>query len=1038
MEASPGLRRASEPESDEEELVSLDSTVVESARARPFSVSFAPEVNPPPSPRFAPSAPLADPSFEFVRAEARLRPSSLTLPALASVGGAEGPSLNTRSRRQPLSAPLGPTRRTSRGRTDLTVIDRPTSADPYPDATSRKSDVVSSIDQLVQEYKEKGSLKYVERDTKTGAIVFSPVTAKRTLTSTVSSPVPFVPFVPFGQPDLGLVGRAQLQPQVPVTPLRINWGDPRRGAIVTGQQQSDQQTREQLAFRPIQSPFPAAVDAQSPTMAAASGTTAGTGATGGATGGTAVIGATGTTEEFEGNASAFTAGGKTPIKSPLKTVPQGGAGGAIPKTTLATRPSVIETPVPTLRGRPSLFDTTEYWAGDTPYQPYKQVEPELSMLELEIDHLKDQLTRGLVPPSLKKKKLDDLRKMEEDLASEYFMEQVARERAERGRITEEDAYNLNQQRADEEAAYLAKKLEEERRLIQRERELIEKEKAFAQKEVQSRSILKPPPQPQRPNWDYYYAPASERQSRPTSRATGPDPMKPTSRRSSSERVVKLSSVITHIVKPVANLMDPTKRDDPGTRARNIQHLNELDEQIISNALYEEPVIKGLLSNHAIMRREIDRLKTESRTSARALAEKTGALSPNADYMYPLTHANETAFAAAVKAMQAKVRVIERGTTFQQAPYNFVAELCSESNNVASNFALSKDQQRELILSYVPSQSPTYHALKRSGTLEGIFRAATDGSSKICTRAELGKQIADWTLDNSSAMNLTSSVDRLLVLIEQQEGEPKTITEHVALYRRAIQRIKGINLPAFVAQLLDEADIRIIGEENIMELMRHIMAPLRKCIGIKLGQRHERQVKATKVKVIQEKPVQKPPQQQQQQQKQQPQQQQQQQKQPQQQQQQKKLFDGQQQFRSNNQNKNRQNKTSSFVAQWPVGKSYMSQSGNKLSKECEAHFANFCFKCGHNSHAAQDCRFYTDNITYLTLCDTCRQGFHAKCKSPRYTKYNRSYNRSSGNQMDGMMVKAIEASVTKAIEYQLGAKTKSSKKKKEETSSDDSE
>ena len=155
--------------------------------------------------------------------------------------------------------------------------------------------------------------------------------------------------------------------------------------------------------------------------------------------------------------------------------------------------------------------------------------------------------------------------------------------------------------------------------------MIEKEKAFAQKEAQSRSILKPPPQPQR-RTDYDYDDGFEsygRQSRPVSRGT--TSKKPSSRRSSSERVVKLSFVITHIVKPVANLIDPTKRDDPGARARNIQHLNELDEQTISNALYEEPVIKGLLSDYAVMRREIDRLKTESRTSARALAEKTGAL-----------------------------------------------------------------------------------------------------------------------------------------------------------------------------------------------------------------------------------------------------------------------------------------------------------------------------------------------------------------------------------------------------------------------------
>ena len=115
MEASPGLRRASEPESDvDDELdssstsASLDSTVVESDGTRPFSVSFAPEGNLPLPPLFAPSAPLAEPTFDSFRTEARLRPGSLTFAAsdifgqgrsaLDALGESDRPSRNTRSR----------------------------------------------------------------------------------------------------------------------------------------------------------------------------------------------------------------------------------------------------------------------------------------------------------------------------------------------------------------------------------------------------------------------------------------------------------------------------------------------------------------------------------------------------------------------------------------------------------------------------------------------------------------------------------------------------------------------------------------------------------------------------------------------------------------------------------------------------------------------------------------------------------------------------------------------------------------------------
>ena len=81
-----------------------------------------------------------------------------------------------------------------------------------------------------------------------------------------------------------------------------------------------------------------------------------------------------------------------------------------------------------------------------------------------------------------------------------------------------------------------------------------------------------------------------------------------------------------------------------------------------------------------------------------------------------------------------------------------------------------------------------------------------------------------------------------------------------------------------------------------------------------------------------------------------------------------------------QNQN-ENKKKGFVAQWPAGKSYKQGSG--LSRELNAHFAGFCFRCGHASHVSKDCRIYPSRTPIMNICQTCYQGFHEKCKSRKY-------------------------------------------------------
>ncbi len=78
-----------------------------------------------------------------------------------------------------------------------------------------------------------------------------------------------------------------------------------------------------------------------------------------------------------------------------------------------------------------------------------------------------------------------------------------------------------------------------------------------------------------------------------------------------------------------------------------------------------------------------------------------------------------------------------------------------------------------------------------------------------------------------------------------------------------------------------------------------------------------------------------------------------------------------------------------------------------------------------------CRFYTDSTAILSLCSICKQGFHAKCKNPKYAKGAKSGNKAD----DNAIVKAVEATVSKLLGTHLGARPKT---KKKDSSDDDSE
>ena len=66
----------------------------------------------------------------------------------------------------------------------------------------------------------------------------------------------------------------------------------------------------------------------------------------------------------------------------------------------------------------------------------------------------------------------------------------------------------------------------------------------------------------------------------------------------------------------------------------------------------------------------------------------------------------------------------------------------------------------------------------------------------------------------------------------------------------------------------------------------------------------------------------------------------------------------------------------------MGVPYLSKSGNTLKPEVDAHFKNYCLKCGCDKHKADSCITYPEKTTVITICTRCRQGFHEECRSKK--------------------------------------------------------
>ncbi|RPH79025.1 MAG: hypothetical protein EHM77_06325, partial [Planctomycetaceae bacterium] len=307
----------------------------------------------------------------------------------------------------------------------------------------------------------------------------------------------------------------------------------------------------------------------------------------------------------------------------------------------------------------------------------------------------------------------------------------------------------------------------------------------------------------------------------------------------------LYKMFLHLSKPISNLNDPEKRNDASTLDRNMKHLEKVTAQNVETGLNND--IKNLLqefrremqwknAEHEHQIREyadrLERLELNEKLSARAQVEKQDGVTPLNNY--PGEGASADVFQKALSSMGLAVKVIERKTLFANDPFNFILMLATESNKVAHAHRLSRGQQRDMILTYIPTNSPEYSLLELCGNLTEMFAVISTYSDQVYTRAELERKINKWQLNNASHKTLNQSVVELLELLQKTHDHDFHM-DKPELFRMCITRIQMERLPQAVHDALNEARMKIRRTDSMVDLTQILLAALSRYVGMKSKQ-----------------------------------------------------------------------------------------------------------------------------------------------------------------------------------------------------------
>jgi hypothetical protein len=145
----------------------------------------------------------------------------------------------------------------------------------------------------------------------------------------------------------------------------------------------------------------------------------------------------------------------------------------------------------------------------------------------------------------------------------------------------------------------------------------------------------------------------------------------------------LTSIITHLTKPISVLNDKIARDDDRRLLRNTEHLNRVTEDNVRSALFED--LHGLTQHLQRLDTQVDHLANIHKLSSRVDTRKANALAILEEY--PNVDASPTIFRQASAAYFNMIKniVTVKGLTISKDSYSYILELAMSSNIIANQF-----------------------------------------------------------------------------------------------------------------------------------------------------------------------------------------------------------------------------------------------------------------------------------------------------------------------------------------------------------------
>ena len=355
-------------------------------------------------------------------------------------------------------------------------------------------------------------------------------------------------------------------------------------------------------------------------------------------------------------------------------------------------------------------------------------------------------------------------------------------------------------------------------------------------------------------------------------------------------------------------------------------------------------LKGLLAEIKIARTDIRELKSKQLGDSHKFERKDRLLPLTVYPEYPCT---DNIYQIALASLFALGCHIEKKHPVFVREEEYNLELFNSSKAIASQYQLSAQQHFEILIQVLPAYSNSGLILKNTRNIHELFDLLSTSCSKFETVEGLEQKYTLWKPDFSSVEGLKTSLWDLLAL--EYKRDTMNATGLNALFKSIITKLRQCDIPLEAkAKLVNFLKIIHMEDMGINELFSRVLGIL--CANFPEQKTNKRYPQVHTVEVV--KTNQKYPEKQ------------------------------QYKKQSNDRYKNTYNPGDIFVKPWDSKIPYHnSKSANGLSKSINDHFRDFCYKCGHRSHKAKDCKIYNGPIV-MDLCSKCYQGFHEKCKSKR--------------------------------------------------------